>query len=158
MRRTPESRVLGMTFGPCQRSSRCLATHRSGPGRQPRIVFPRAGKLREKRRILIARKQPEPDAVSETKSTLIGAPPELNQAAVLIDRSGLGDPQSLDRTGCKQIASPQPGFLLAPSNGETGLVADYRGAKRLELRGIPSRIGNDLCVCPILDRRACRLE
>jgi hypothetical protein len=158
MPRTPESRILGMTFGSCQRSSRCLATHRAGPGRQPRIGFRRAGELREQRRILIARQQPEPDAVGETESALIGSPPELNQPAVLIDRSGLGDPQGLDRAGCEQIASPQPGLLLAPSNGETGLVADYRGAKRLELRGIPSRIGNDLCVCPVLNRRACRLE
>jgi len=155
MGRTPEPWVLGMASRPCQRRARRLATHRASPGCEPRVGLPRALKLREQCRILVARKQPEQDAVGETEGTLIGGPSQLDQPAVLIDGPRFGDPEPFHGPGRKQVAPPKPGFLLPPSNGERGFVIDHGGAERIELRRIPSRIGDDLRVCPVLDWRAC---
>ena len=150
MRGTAQARVVFMRAA---RERRCcrLPTHAPRPQPQAGIVFCRPVELDEECRIVVPRQQPEEEAIGEPEDPRVGRPRQLEQPPVLVDRSDFFPPHRFRRSRREEIASPQPGLLLLPDDGERLLVMQHRFAQRGDALDLARRLWHDLGERPILD-------
>src|SRR3989442_10696121 len=113
-----------------QRRRGGLRAHAPHPKPQPRIAFRDPLELDEERGIVVARQQPKKEAIGEPKWPCIGRPPQLEQPAILEDRSDLLPTHRLRRRGRQEVRSPQSCVLLFPDDGDRFLVMQKLFAQR----------------------------
>ena len=147
---TAQTRIILMRSAR-QRRGGGLRAHVPRPEPHAGIAFRDPLELDQQRGIVVSRQQPEEKAIGEPKCPRIGRPTQLEQTAILEDRSEFLPSHRLRRGVRQEVPPPQPRVLLFPNDGDRFLVMEKLVAQRGYTLDVARRIGHDFSERPILD-------